>query len=77
MTPGPVNTRVPVTRLFEKTSAKGNRYFTGRLGNARVLLFRDEHADTGGDPVWQMYLADVPQSPAGGPVTGRAASEAP
>lgn len=71
----PANTRVPMTRLFEKVSAKGNRYFTGRLGNARVLLFRDEHADTGGDPVWQMYLADVPQSPAGSPVTGNTAPD--
>ena len=68
--------RIPMTRLFEKTSARGNRYFTGRLGNARVLLFRDETADAGSDPVWQMYLADVPQSPAGGPVAAKAALDA-
>lgn len=77
MKSGSANTRVPMTRLYEKTSAKGNRYFTGRLGSARVLLFRDDHADAGGDPVWQLYLADVPQSPAGGPVTGNKALETP
>lgn len=47
-----------------------------KSGSARVLLFRDDHADAGGDPVWQMYLADVPQSPPGGSVTGNKPLEA-
>lgn len=69
------SSQVSVTRLFEKTSSKGNRYFVGRLGNARVLLFRDERSDMEGDPVWQMYLTDGAKTPTGGSGTRDTASE--
>ena len=31
--------KVKLGRLYEKTSAKGTRYFVGRLGLACVLMF--------------------------------------
>ncbi len=33
---------VKLAGLYEKTSAKGNRYFIGRLGNARLLMFANQ-----------------------------------
>ena len=52
--------KVKLGRLYEKTSARGTRYFVGRLGAARVLLFQSrETADDGGDPVWDLYLQEV------------------
>ncbi len=33
--------KVKLGRLYEKTSAKGTRYFVGRLGAARVLMFQN------------------------------------
>ena len=37
--------KVLLGRLYERTSQKGNRYFSGRLGAARVMLFKDDYAD--------------------------------
>ena len=48
--------KVFLGRLYERTSQRGNRYFSGRLGPARVMLFRDENADT--DNVWQLFVQD-------------------
>jgi hypothetical protein len=52
--------RIQLCRLFERTSQRGNRYLTGRLGNAKVIAF--EAADLpndqryGADLVWNVYL---------------------
>lgn len=41
-----------LTRLCRKRSPKtGNEYFAGRLGTARVLLFRDRDQPDDGDEV--------------------------
>ncbi len=37
--------RIPLTRLYERTSARGNRYLYGCLGYARVLGFPHETED--------------------------------
>ena len=62
-------------RLFEKTSAKGRTYFTGRLGAARCVMLKDERVE-GTDPVWQIFVQDgdtgprpeTHQKPADGPL---------
>ena len=51
--------KVKLGRLYEKTSAKGTRYFVGRLGAARVLLFQSRETADDGDPVWDLYLQEV------------------
>ena len=51
--------KVKLGRLYEKTSQKGTRYFVGRLGAARVLLFPSRETADGGDPVWDLYLQEV------------------
>lgn len=62
--------KVLLARLYEKTSARGHRYFVGRLGAARVALFLDERAE-GGDPVWELFVQD------GGPQEGKATTAPP
>ena len=42
--------KVNLARLFERTSAASNRYFSGRMGVARIMLFKDERVDA--DNVW-------------------------
>lgn len=54
---------VLLLRLYEKTSAKGNTYFAGRMGQASVVMMRDLHTD-GDDPVWQMFVSEPRQAPA-------------
>lgn len=48
-------------RLYEKTSAKGNTYFAGRMGQASVVMMRDLHAE-GDDPVWQVFVSEPRQA---------------
>ncbi len=50
--------KVPLCRLYERTSASGNRYFSGRLGGAKVIVFLDQKAEAD-VPVWQVYLQDA------------------
>ncbi len=52
--------KIKIAKLYEKTSAKGTRYFVGRLGAARVLLFQSRETAEGSDVVWNMYLQEVP-----------------
>jgi len=53
--------KVLLGRLFERTSQKGNRYFSGRLGAARIMLFHDDKADV--DNAWQMFVQDGDDKP--------------
>ena len=52
----PLDDKVLLGRLYERTSQKGNRYFSGRLGPVRVVLFKDEYADDAN--VWQLFVQD-------------------
>ena len=47
---------IKVTRLFEKTSKSGNQYFVGRLGDAKVVLLKDNKQPEGSDPAWNLLL---------------------
>jgi hypothetical protein len=62
-----------VTRLYEKTSQRGTRYFVGRLGGARVTLLPGDPAEDG-TPVWRMLLQEASKTQAS---TDRLASKAP
>lgn len=50
--------KVELARLYEKTSANGRRYFVGRMGSARVLMFLDERAESA-DPVWNLFAQEL------------------
>jgi hypothetical protein len=54
---------VEVARLYEKTSARGTRYFVGRLGLARITLLPGE-ATEDGTATWRMLLQEAPKSQA-------------
>jgi hypothetical protein len=49
-----------LTKLYRKKSEKGNTYFTGRLGGARVVLLKsNDTADDGGE-VWNLLASEAP-----------------
>ncbi len=56
-----LNDSVKLGRVFEKRSKNGKTYFVGRLGAARLLILRDDRADEN-DPVWTLFVQDVPTS---------------
>lgn len=52
---------VLLLRLYEKTSAAGNRYFAGRMGQASLVMMLDKHTE-GDDPVWQVFVSEPRQA---------------
>lgn len=50
--------KVLLAGLYERTSQKGNRYFVGRLGNARLLMFANQDKKQESDPDWLLYVQE-------------------
>jgi len=55
--------QIPLTRLYEKTSKAGNRYFVGRIGDCRALLLLNSRAETD-NPEWNLVLQPFGDKPA-------------
>lgn len=51
---------IPLCRVFERTSKKGNTYLTGRLGGARVTILKTDQTDDEGNAIWTILLAEAP-----------------
>jgi hypothetical protein len=54
--------KIPLGKLFERRSrSTGRSYLAGRLGDARVLIFRESNIPTealaGADAMWTIYVA--------------------
>ena len=56
-----LDSKVLLGRLYERTSQKGNRYFSGRLGAVRIMLFKDDESDV--DNAWQLFVQDGDDKP--------------
>lgn len=48
---------VVATKLYERTSAKGNPYLTGRWGGLRVAVLKTQEQDSEGNAVWEMRFS--------------------
>jgi hypothetical protein len=58
------NSRLPsftLTRLYRKKSEKGNTYFTGRLGGARVVLLKSKDVSEDGGEIWNLLVSEAPK----------------
>ena len=56
--------KIPLTRIYRKISAKtGGEYFVGRLGSARLLIFRERDQPEGNDEVFAVFLEAVEDAP--------------
>jgi hypothetical protein len=55
--------KVLLCKLFERTSANGNRYMFGRLGNAKIIVFVDRDAELkyGAEVVWNVFVQAAEQ----------------
>ncbi len=56
---------VTAARLWEKTSAKGTTYLTGRMGNLRLTILPNNKRQNDDDPTHVMLLAEAPARDAG------------
>ncbi|MBX3516742.1 MAG: hypothetical protein KF815_07335 [Rhodospirillales bacterium] len=53
---------VPLAGLYENTSKNGNRYFSGFLGKARVVMFENRDAKEG-EPGWTLFVQERQEKP--------------
>jgi hypothetical protein len=54
-------------RLWERTSAKGNRYLTGRLGGLKVVILANTRPAEGDDSTHTLFLGEAAKkAPDGG-----------
>jgi hypothetical protein len=51
------NTKVPLLRLYSRTSAKGTEYLSGYIGLASVVAFMGE--DHNGKPCWIVSVSEA------------------
>lgn len=52
---------VPLAKLYERTSKKGNVYMAGRLGMANVVLFKSDEVSEHGQPIWVLKISEPQQ----------------
>jgi hypothetical protein len=56
--------KVPLCRLIERQSAKGTKFFSGFLGDAKVVMFQDPDCPPdklyGGVGAWKLFLEQKP-----------------
>ena len=53
---------VPLAGLYENTSKNGNRYFSGYMGKARIVMFEARDAKDG-EPGWTLFVQERPEKP--------------
>jgi hypothetical protein len=51
---------IPVCRLWEKVSAKGTRYLSGRIGGIRVSILPNRDYQNEGDATHTMLFSEAP-----------------
>lgn len=51
---------VPLTRLYERVSKRGNHYLVGRLGLAKITVLKTSELDNDGNSVWTLLAAEAP-----------------
>ena len=50
------NTKIKLTALWEKTSKNGTKYWTGRLGDAGLIIFENQYKTEQKHPDLIVYL---------------------
>jgi hypothetical protein len=52
---------IPACKLWEKVSAKGNRYLIGRMGGVRVMVLENNRREGDSDSTHTLMFAEAPQ----------------
>lgn len=50
-------------KLYERTSAKGVKYFSGYMGVLSVALFRTEETSPHGESIWVLKISEARKTP--------------
>ena len=52
---------VPLAKLYERTSKKGNVYMAGKMGMANIVLFKSDEVSDHGQPIWYLKVSEPMQ----------------
>src|SRR5688572_3608650 len=50
---------ITMAKLFERVSAKGNIYFSGRLGLLNIAIFKTQEVSETGQAIWVMKASEA------------------
>lgn len=50
---------IELTGLWLNESKSGEKYFSGRLGGGKVLIFKNKHKSEDKHPDYRMYVTEV------------------
>lgn len=65
---------VNVGRLYERTSASGNRYLTGFFGTMKITALKSKDTDAEGREIWNLMIAAAPSRDRQGSAASRPTS---
>jgi len=51
---------IKITQLYERESRNGNRYFSGRLGYAKLVVLKSDKTADDGTPIWDVLMQEAP-----------------
>ncbi len=57
---GSTSTSIMLTQMFKRTSERGNIYFSGRLGIAKVALLKTTRVGDNGEEIWNLLVSPPP-----------------
>jgi len=57
--PNPKIPHIALAKVFERVNRKGERYLSGRLGDARLLIVATGEVSRG-EAVWRVFLGEAP-----------------
>lgn len=49
---------IPIARLREHISERGDRYFTGQMGLARIVIARSDEEPRDAHAIWHVFVQD-------------------
>jgi hypothetical protein len=52
---------IPAAKLWENVSAKGNRYFVGRMSGVKILVMENNRREDENDASHTLFFTDAPQ----------------
>ncbi len=49
---------IKIGALWSSTDSKGNKYLAGKMGDARLVVFKNTYKEKDSQPDFQVYLAE-------------------
>jgi hypothetical protein len=49
-------TRIRISGMWQNKTAEGETYFSGSMGDGKLLMFKNKFAEKETDPQWRLYL---------------------